>query len=74
MNGTGSWHDTVATAKAAPPELLEGVNTILDRAVSEGMTFTKFKAEVQALFNRLAIPMHSLGNGSATPVIATAGQ
>lgn len=65
MNGADPWHDALSKALAAPSELRNGVNTIVDRAVTEGMTLPQFKAEVHALFNRLAIPMHNPGNSPA---------
>ncbi|WP_446653065.1 hypothetical protein [Blastomonas sp.] len=46
MNGIGSWAAAIATAKAAPPELLERVVEIVDRAFAENMTFAEFMAEV----------------------------
>jgi inosine-uridine nucleoside N-ribohydrolase len=70
MNGTTPWQDVLATANAASPEVREGVNMIVDRSVAEGMTFAEFRAEVHALFNRLAIPMHRPGNA---PAMAPAG-
>ncbi|MBA4779200.1 MAG: hypothetical protein AB1729_05120 [Pseudomonadota bacterium] len=66
MNGSDPWHDALATALAAPSELRDGVNTIVDQAVAEGMTLPQFKVEVQALFSRLATTMHSAGNAPAT--------
>jgi hypothetical protein len=69
MNGIGSWAAAIATAKAAPPELLEGVIEIVDRAFAENMTFAEFMVEMQALFNRLAIPVQLPGKAPATAVI-----
>lgn len=66
MNGPDPWHDALSKALAAPLELRNGVNTIVDRAVAEGMTLPQFKAEMQALFNRIATFMQGRGNAPAT--------
>ena len=46
-----------ARVRSLPPELKDGIDALLDQALTEGMTSDQFAQAAKALFNRFAEPL-----------------